>query len=339
MMTIQEIEAACANSQPIPPGDSVYARMEFPFTRRLYPLGFPVEFSSNCEAVLDAAAEGWGEFDQMFSITPIRIQVGVLEGQSSDCPPAPSYRVQQHMFSFVADQENFGTIDLCDSFVAIWLTKAAVANRSYLRHFFLECAMVCPIATRYATGVHSACVSRDGVGVLLCGDSGAGKSTLAYACAKAGWTYVTDDGSYLVHGSDELLAVGNCHQVRFRPPSSEFFPEIAGREITRRAQVGKPSIELSPTTMPGIRVAQAATIKHMVLLNRREGKNCGLQPYSKDVLRQFLRQGRFSPLTLMPPHYATIERLLELDAMELKYRDLDWAIARLEELVDRTAGA
>lgn len=337
MMTIQEIEAACENSQPIPPGDAVYARMKFPFTRRLYPLGFPVDISTNSEEVLDAAMEGWCEFEQMFQTPPIRIQIGVLQGQSEGCPPAPNYRVQHNLFSFVADQENFGTIDLAESFVAIWLTEAAVANRGYLRHFFLECAMVCPIATRFATGVHSACVSRNGVGILLCGDSGAGKSTLAYACAKAGWTYVTDDGSYLVHGRDDLLAVGNCHQVRFRPQSSEFFPEIAGREITRRAQVGKPSIEMAPASLPGIRTAQMATIKHMVLLNRREGTNSGVRPYPKEVLRQFLRQGRFSPLPMMPEHYAAIEKLLDLNVVELRYRDLDWAIQQLEQLVERTS--
>jgi hypothetical protein len=332
-MTIQEIEEAYRKGIPIPPVDVVHARMEFPLRRIFYPLGFPVEIATNVETVLDIAAESWGAFTGLFDRPVIRIQVGVLESAATECPPAPSCLVHENVFSFTANKENFGFIDMARGFCGLWVTPAAVANRSYLRSFFLECAIVCPIATRYTTGVHSGCVSRNGVGVLLCGDSGAGKSTLSYACAKAGWTYITDDGSYMVHGTDDLQVVGNCHQVRFRPASSVFFPEIEGREVTKRAEVGKPSIELRTATLPGIRYAQTAHVKHLVLLNRREGINAPLRPYSRDILRRFLHQGRFSPPEFMPAHYATIEKLLEREPLELRYTDLDWAIEQLETLV------
>jgi hypothetical protein len=333
-MTIQEIEEACRNAEPIVPVNTAYSRTEYPLTRMFYPFGFPVEISTNSETVLEVAAESWGQFTEHFQTAPIRIQVGVMEGKSDECPPAPSPRVQEHTFAFIADEENFGVIDMAQGFCGLWLTHAAVANRSYLRHFFLECAIVCPIATRFTTGVHAGCVSRNGVGVLLCGDSAAGKSTLSYACARAGWTYTTDDSSFMVNDSEEMLVVGNCYQARFRPPASEFFPEIEGREITKRAQIGKPSIELNPTTLPGIRVSQTAEVKHLVILNRREGINAPLRPYSKEVLRIFLRQGRFSPPDMLPAHYATIERLLQLEVLELRYTDLDWAIEQLEALVE-----
>jgi hypothetical protein len=337
MMTIEEIEAAHENSQPIPAGDVVYARMQYPLTRMLYPLGFPLEISTNSQEVLDVAVEGWGAFTQLFQTPPIRIQVGVLDGGSVECPPAPRPRVQQHLFSVVADHENYGLIDMAQGFAGLWLTREAVKHHSYLRHFFLECAIVCPIATRFVTGVHAACVERNGVGVLLCGDSGAGKSTLAYGCAKAGWTYITDDGSYMVHGSDGIVVTGNCHQVRFRPSAASVFPEIAGREITQRAQVGKPSIELAPATLPGIRCSQTATIQYVIFLNRRCEDNLPLRPYSKEVVRKFLRQARFSPMDRMPEHYAAIDKLLELDVLELRYNDIGWAVEQLESLVENGA--
>ena len=332
-MTIQEIEEVCKNALPISPVDVVYARMEFPFTRMFYPFGFPVEISTNDETILEIAAESWEGFSSLFPTPVIRIQVGVLESNSTECPPAPTCRAQQNIFSFVADQENFGIIDMVRSFCHIWVTPAAVANRSYLRHFFLECAIVCPIATRYVTGVHAGCVSREDVGVLLCGDAGAGKSTLSYACAKAGWTYTADDSSFMVHGTKDLMIVGNCHQVRFRPESSQFFPEIEGREITRRAEAGKPSIELNPGSLPGISCSQMALAKYLVILNRREGINAPMRPYSKEVIRLFLHQGRFSPLEFMSCHDEAIEKLLRLETLELCYTDLDWAIEQLDTLV------
>ena len=334
LLTIPEIEAIYARSEPIPPADPVYARMEFPFKRRFYPLGFPVDIVTNAEEVLEAAAQSWATFTEAFPTPPIRIQIGVMEGLSSECPPAPTCRVQQHLFSYVADQENFGMNDMARGFSCIWLTKAAVRHRSYLRHFFLDCAVFCQIATRCATGVHAACVIRNGIGVLLCGDSGAGKSTLSYACAKAGWTYVTDDLSFVIHDRDDRLVSGNCHQLRFRPSAGSIFPEIEGREITQRAEVGKPSIELGATALQNIDRSQTTKIKYVVFLNRREGNNAAIRPYSKEIARHFIGQGRFSPLDLMPRHYEAIDRLLKADVLELRYRDLDWAVEQLEALVE-----
>ena len=108
-------------------------------------------------------------------------------------------------------------------------------------------------------------------GVLLCGDSGAGKSTLSYACARSGWTYVTDDCSFLLNSGTKRLVTGNCHQVRFRPSAAEFFPEVRGLEITPRA-VGKPSIELPTAPMKHITLAQSAKVDFIVFLNRHTGR-------------------------------------------------------------------
>jgi HPr Serine kinase C-terminal domain len=332
LLTIAEIEGACERSEPIPASDAVHARMEFPFRKRLFPLGFPLDVSSNSEDVIEAAEEGWSAFVPQFETQPISIQVGVFPANSSEIPPAPTFRAQRNLLSFVADRDNFGVTDMASGFSSIWLTTPAIKSRSYLRYFFLDCAMFAQIATRYATGVHAACLTLNEIGVLLVGDSGAGKSTLAYACAKAGWTFVTDDGSFLVHGREDHLVAGNCHQIRFRPSAGSIFPEMQKREITQRCEITKPSIEVSTTNLKGVRVSQTANAHLLIFLNRREGANEPLRPYNRDVAREFLRQGRFAPLDLMPRHYAAIERLLEIEVLELRYRDLDWAIEQLNAL-------
>jgi hypothetical protein len=332
VLTLQEIEEAFQKSAPLVPSDSVFAHMELPFISRFYPLGFPIEISTNSEEILDAAAENWWDFKRLFDSPLIRIQAAVLEGGSGECPPAPVCRVREHLFSFVADQENYGVNDMARGFSNLWLNADAVRHRNYLRYFFLECAAIPQIATRYATGVHAACVSRDGVGILLCGDSGAGKTTLSYACAKAGWTYITDDGSFLVHGRDDLLVTGNCHQVRFRPSAESFFPEIQGLPVVQRSDLTKPSIELSSSLSAGLRRSQVANVEFVVFLNRREEKNDPLRPYSKKVARHFFSQGRFSPPDMMHLHNIAIDRLLQQEVLELRYRDLDWAIEQLNKL-------
>jgi len=68
-------------------------------------------------------------------------------------------------------------------------------------------------ATLSDTG-HGACVARNGRGVLLSGPSGAGKTSLAYFCARNGWTYISDNESWLVRSQPGLL-LGNPHRIRF----------------------------------------------------------------------------------------------------------------------------
>jgi hypothetical protein len=167
--------------------------------------------------------------------------------------------------------------------------------------------------------------------MLLCGDSGAGKSSLSYACARAGWTYVSDDASSLLnHGLDRLVT-GNCHQVRFRPSAAELFPEIRGLEITPRA-AGKPSIELPTAFFPEMICAPTAQVDFLVFLNRRAPGPPELVSYSKDAARHFMRQVLFGSAESLARQYAALERLLTAEVLELRYSDLNWAVQRLETL-------
>jgi hypothetical protein len=175
-------------------------------------------------------------------------------------------------------------------------------------------------------------VALDGRGVLLCGDSGAGKSTLSYACARAGWTYVSDDGSFLLNGGTDRAVIGNCHQVRFRPTAAALFPELQGKDITPRL-LGKPSIELPTTLFPNMVCAQTARVDFMVFLNRRAAGPAELRPYSKDVARHAMRQTLYGTPKTLAVGYATIERLLTVEIFELRYTDLNWAVNRLQTLV------
>jgi hypothetical protein len=172
----------------------------------------------------------------------------------------------------------------------------------------------------------------NGRGVLLCGDSGAGKSSLSYACARAGWTYVSDDSSYLINDSSDRLVTGNCHQVRFRPSAAELFPEVEGLEITPRA-MGKPSIEIPIASIPHLTAAQTARVDFMIFLNRSANGSPGLRPYRKEVARYFARQVLYGSPKSQAVQHQTIERLLTAEILELRYTDLDWAVDRLQRLL------
>ena len=54
MMTIEEIRAACARSEPVHLGDPSLARFSMPLHETFYPFGFPLQIETNCEEVLNA---------------------------------------------------------------------------------------------------------------------------------------------------------------------------------------------------------------------------------------------------------------------------------------------
>jgi hypothetical protein len=332
MLTIEEIRTACARSEPIVFGDPVSARVDLSLKETFYPLGFPLEVETNSEEVLSIIGETWQGFVKLFDTPPFRFRIYVRDSDSTECPPQPTTRIQQHLASQTADGANFAVSDLAQGVSIIWLTKAAVSHRSYLRYCFIESTSMMQICMSYTTPIHAACVDMEGCGVLLCGDSGAGKSTLSYACAQAGWTYITDDASYLVNSRQDRLVVGNCNQARFRPPSERFFPELAGKQVVQRGDTGKPSIELCTNTVQHITTSHISRVNYVVFLNRRDVKRQELVPFPVQVARYSMLQRLFSLPETMRVQSSMIDRLLSAGALELRYTDLDWAVERLGRL-------
>ena len=331
MMTIQEIESACDASQLLDFSRHEQGAPELRLKRMFYPLGFPTEVRTNSAEVFDLMGELWGKFEKQHNIEPIHTDVHVVESDSTVCPPAPVVRIMMPLLVAVADADNYSIVDVVQSRTQITISHSTLRHRLYAKYFLLGTPGCC-ISTRYTTPLHAGCVALDGRGVLLCGDSGAGKSSLSYACARAGWTYVADDGSYLLNGGDKRMVTGDCYQVRFRPTAAELFPEVRGLEITPRA-AGKPSIEMPTASLPHMVCAQTTHVDFMIFLNRHTGGPSALVPYRKDVARYSMQQVPFGTPETLAAQYRAIERLLAVDVFELRYTDLDWAVNRLRTLV------
>ena len=216
-----------------PPNDPLLWDFELPLKGVYYPVGFPVDIETNSAEVLAAAEESWGRFRKTFHVPPIQIRLGVLPGSLSVCPPPPTIRGQRNLITKVADGENYVALDTRQGFAFGYLTEAAVRNRAYLRYYFIEGTAWILLEDLYLTSVHGACVQRDGRGVLLLGDDGAGKSSLAYACAKNGWMFLTDDSSCLLRRRKGRLITGNPYQMRFRDSATDLFPELASQTVSR----------------------------------------------------------------------------------------------------------
>lgn len=329
-MRLQDVEDA-----PIQAQEYLRHPLEVPeatLAGTFYPCGFPIEVRTNDAEVLDIFDSISKNFAARFRTPPANIQVHVVEDDETECPPSPDHQIMLPLLVWSAGTQNFAVADLDRTSTQVVMTRSALRHRLYASYFFLEPAASTHICTRFATPIHGACVALDNRGVLLCGDSGAGKSSLSYACARAGWTYVSDDATMLLHGNSERMALGNCHQVRFRPSAAELFPEIAGLAITPRAE-GKPSIEVPTALMPHLQVSEMAAIDCVVYLCRDGSEGAELVPASRNQARQSMRETVFGTRSLLAAHYATIDRLLTAEVYELHYSRLDAAIARLRSLL------
>lgn len=312
--------------------DPVLCDLAFPLRRTLYPLGFPLEIASNSEDVIQAACESWESYPPAFDEAPLRLHLGVGPGDPK-LPARSKFRSREHLMSMFANPDNFAICDLNAGFAYGWVTEPVAADHALLSYRFLASTALTLVQHRSLAVIHSALIARNGCGVALCGESMSGKSTLAYACARAGWTYVSDDGTYLVRKDSGRYAIGAHHSIRFREDARELFPELKHR-LPRVRPNGKLGIEVLTRELP-IATVQGCPIDHIVFLNRNEPGLPRLRPYPKEQLLAWCEQGAcYGAAEVRAAQLQSYQRLAGAGIWELCYRDFDSAIHRLEQLVD-----
>lgn len=313
------------------PQDALLCDMELPQRGIFFPLGYPVEIVTNDAAVLEAAHESFGHGRQARTCAALQIRVGVSHGGATDCPPEPTRREYNHLYSLVADVNNQALLDLRSGINFTWVTSAAVNNRIYFRYNFLEKVVYLLLGASVVTDLHAACVSRNGKGILLIGDSGAGKSTLAYACARAGWTYTSDDTSYLINDSKVPRVIGHSHRARFRPSAKALFPELERFVLTPRME-GKPSMEVAISELPVENTAAEATVDRIVYLSRIPSEAGRLIRLPYGTATQRACRELYSAGEVRARHEKILASLSDIPTYELQYCELSQGIVTLDRL-------
>jgi hypothetical protein len=315
------------------PQDALLCDMNLPLCETFYPLGYSIEILTNDPEVLLAARASFGHIRIPRQHSNLQVRIGVSYREGAVLPPELTRREYNHLYSLVADVENQSLLDLTTGTNFTWITQAAAKNPLYFRSNFLEKVVYLLLGASVVTDIHAACVSTNGKGILLCGDSGAGKSTLAYACAREGWTYTSDDTSYLINDLRTPRVIGHCHRARFRPSAKLLFPELANRTITPRME-GKPSIEVPTAELPVRRTAAEADVHSVVYLNRNPAAAGKLVQLPRGIATQRMRSELYSAGEIRAKHEKNLEVFLETPAFELQYWSLEEGI-RLLELLSR----
>ncbi len=292
-----------------------------------FPLGFPLIVATNSEAVLRAAHLEWDFWTQEFDEPPIVLSFHVSRERAS-LPDTSAFHAHDRHFAFVADAKNLGICDTATRTGTAWLTASAADDAAFFRYHLLEGMALEMIVSLHLTPFHAGCVARNGRGVLLCGDSGAGKSSLSYACARRGWTYLSDDASYLLRRcADRRIVLGHPHRVRLRPDAPRLFPELASLEPKRRGN-GKMFLDVRTSGIPNTR---RAAVDRIVILQRNDrNRLTRIDPQAARDLCEpifYWWDGKISA----DQHRAFNTLLAASEVLRLEYSDLDRAIDLLEQ--------
>jgi hypothetical protein len=310
--------------------DPLLGNYPLPIHNRFFPLGFPLDLFTNSELIAAAAAASWVNLPQVFARPPLILRVGVIGAGSPPAASAPVCRTYRNVLSIHRDSDEFGVCDLTQGFGFAWLSEAVARESQYVRYFYIEAMAYVLAAAAYLAPVHAACIAWNDCGLLLCGESGAGKSSLAYACARAGWTYVTDDASFLVRGEDAPVVSGNAHLLRLRDRAVTLFPEFDGYPVTRRPE-GKPSLDIETRTLQDFRTARRTTVSHALILNRNTTAQPSLSPFSKDeALRRWTGMLSYGDEKCRADQVQTLNRLRSAEILEFRYSDLPSAVSFLD---------
>jgi hypothetical protein len=295
---------------------------------------------SNSEVVVAIAHDEWHAWQQAFDDPPIELTFNASEGASLDwpaCLSAAVFQAYEHLFAVVADSRNFALGDTRRRLATAWLDRRTVDDRPYFVYHFLDAMAFQLITSLNFTPMHGATIARDGRGVLITGDSGEGKSSLSYACARHGWTFVSDDASHLLrHCATERMIVGAPHHVRLRPDARQLFPELAAFEPAIRAN-GKLSLQI-PTRELSIATAPSVPVDSIVLPHRVSAAHpkapARLERIGKDLVRDYCAQWfyHWDPPVLAEQEAAFEEMLKGVSTFSLEYSDLDAAVKALDDV-------
>jgi len=179
--------------------------------------------------------------------------------------------------------------------------------------------------TRGLVPLHSACLARPGLGLLLAGESGAGKSTLAVALAQNGWSLLSDDWTYLTINSSTLLARGTQVPVKLLEDASELFPELHAHK-PRRSLNGELAYEV-PANALNIKFVPECIPQRLIFVERHSSGKTKLEVCDPGYTASFfLRWAENLPEEIRDHandlRLQIISRVASLDCWKLSYSGL-----------------
>jgi hypothetical protein len=143
---------------------------------------------------------------------------------------------------------------------------------------------------------------------------------------------VADDCTWLLVGSEDRMAIGKPHQVRFRHDVARHFPELESYLASAHPN-GKLSIEVPTNLFPAVRTAGRCPIRCLVFVDRESHGPAKVERMEAgEAVGWLLADIPSYGAEVNATHETTIHSLNCLPAWRLRYRTLEDAVRLLSEL-------
>jgi len=221
-----------------------------------------------------------------------------------DLPHASQFKTQTHfrglhhlVFATIGSHEVFA-FDLARRCVTGAVSAVTAQDIDFWVSHWLPITIGVMGTTIGVIPLHSACLDRDGRGLLLAGVSGAGKSTLSVALAGCGFSLISDDWTYITRegdadrdaagngGLNRLMAHGLSAPVKLLPDATSHFPEL----VTRTPKMwfnGELAFEIRAEEIAHAPVKTVSQPHWLFFLDRVPAPGCDFKSVTADEVREF----------------------------------------------------
>jgi hypothetical protein len=227
-------------------------------------------FSTNCEALLEAARESFLLIETPPATLDFSIRFWVDTNSARPPWPKPYARGLGHLVFAGFDCGSSMLADLRARHVIGRFSAGMAGDRSYWKTVIFPMLLSILGASVGITELHCACVAKGENGFLLAGPSGSGKSTLALALSQAGFGFLSDDRTYCSLGDDTALAWSLPTRLKLRCESAAWFRQLEDRQPTE-VQKGEHVFWLDPVDDLGLERVRRCRPRAVIFLEQFEG--------------------------------------------------------------------
>jgi hypothetical protein len=220
--------------------------------------------------------------------TGSRFSMRIRVNESSTQPiESPHFRGLRHVVTASFGIGNLFIFDILRCRVSASISAIAAKDVRFWREKLIPISLGVLGAAMGLVPMHCACLEKDGDGLLIAGLSGAGKSTLSVALSQNGFSYVSDDWTYMSRQSTSLLAFGTAAPVKLLPDATNHFPNLARYDL-QRSMNGELAYEVDITEAFSVHVEKACEPRWLIFLERTSYSEVQFVPVASDLARSYL---------------------------------------------------
>jgi hypothetical protein len=217
-----------------------------------------------------------------------RFSMQVLVNESSlKAMGEPHFRGLRHVVTASFGSDNIFVFDILRRTVSASVSARAATEIRFWKEKLIPISLGVLGAAMGVVPMHCACLVSDGDGLLVAGLSGAGKSTLSVALSQEGFSYVSDDWTYISRFHSSLVAHGTSAPVKLLPDAVSHFPGLIKYEL-QTSMNGELAYEVDIAETFGVRVERTCEPRWLIFLQRTQQPGAKFTSVASSKARSYL---------------------------------------------------